>query len=479
MALIGLLRVQDNEPAITLRQTWLLIAMGSALFLTGCGQSLLPLLYPTMAMSKKQRTWQMSASFAAFQLGRILVGQAERKVMALATPKFLVVTGLFFSGGTTILFGCMQWSTVGTTFVVLTTLLQLINGIGVAMVFYAVALLVGGGAFYSNSIYFLALLDSFGLAGLIAGAPLGSIIYSLSNYFTAFAILGLILLLIAIACMAVVEDDAEELIDWPSSDDVTSFLHSPLVWIALIAIFVNSMLDSYVVITLSIELQKHKFGAVATGGMFLMTYLCACVADFSSGAIVQRSRCNFFLISIGSILLAVGLVFLGPAAFVKFQSQMGTIALGLVMKGLATGIISSCAIASLVRSARLQFPDDLTTFILVIKMTFSAEYFGHLVGSLSTGPLYDLVGHALTTSFFALMFAGMVVLFLMAHCYDKRRQRYSLIESTPMCGCTLNHREPHADQSRPSGYSSMGLSSSIEPDSGEWNWLYGRNKTVL
>lgn len=150
--------------------------------------------FPREAEEKGATPTQYGLVFGVFELTIIVASPICSKLLSHVSPNFLISSGLFFCGTTTILFGLLDRAPSGTPFIVLAFTIRIMEGLGSAS-FMTAANSVCAGEFRDQVATTLSILHSFFGVGLIVGPTLGGGLYQVGGFALPFAVLGSLLLL--------------------------------------------------------------------------------------------------------------------------------------------------------------------------------------------------------------------------------------------------------------------------------------------
>lgn len=384
------------------KEKWMVMATLTMTHLcNGMVVSLQAPFYPAEAEKKGASGTEYGLVFGIFELTVFIASPVIGKYL----PRIGISRG--FSGGISttglmcVAFGFLNRISNGKTFIALSLVIRIVEAFGNSAFLAASFTLVA--TMYPNSVSTVfGMVEMFFGVGLILGPTVGGALFQAGGFTMPFAVLGGILLVQA----AVSTKTLPRLKNSSSSDanqednfGIMKALRIPSVLLAIISVFTASIGVGALQTTLERHLAQFDLSPMHIG-MFFMLYggsyallnpLWGWVADNISSKLV---------IMIGSFLLGLGYLLVGPVPGLGIQSSYSLCIVSVVLVGLGVGAQLVAAFSEAQASAVASgFPDSITTYALVSSIWTSAFALGAFVGPTAAGTLYDVVGFEWSTMF--------------------------------------------------------------------------------
>ncbi|CAL8284758.1 unnamed protein product [Lota lota] len=367
-------------------QIFTLLSVGSVNFGSMICYSILGPFFPNEALKKGASQTVIGLIFGCYALSNFIGSLLMGKYIVQIGAKFMLVSGLFVSGGCTIMFGYLDRAPSGTVFVALCFIVRSIDALGFAAAGTS-SLALASKVFPHNVATVLGSLEMLTGLGLILGPPLGGWMYQAYGYELPFLVLGCILLLMVPLNMIVMPScDAE-----PSENSFFRLLRLPKVLLICFFIFSLSSGLGFLDATLSLyAIEKFILTPGYVGLIFLgfsLPYtLIAPVLGFFADKYPTTRR---WFMTIGGLLTGLGFCFLGPAPVLHITSQLWLLIFMLCLIGLGLGISLIPSLPEIIALAHEQgFKDGLSTLGMVSGL-FGAcwsmgIFYGPMMGGLLT-----------------------------------------------------------------------------------------------
>ena len=146
------------------------------------------------------------------------------------------------------------------------------------------------------------------------------------------------------------------------------------------------------------------------------------------------------VIMIGSFLLGLGFLLVGPVPGMGLKSSYELCVFSVIIAGVGLGAQLVAAFSEAQKSAVIKgFPDDISTYSLVSSIWTSAFALGAFVGPTASGALYDAVGFEWSTLFtvswnMAVCLMTMVTLVVMKSRRNHKNRLYQKLDETKTYG---------------------------------------------
>ncbi|XP_053383010.1 MFS-type transporter SLC18B1-like isoform X3 [Mercenaria mercenaria] len=313
--------------------------------------------------------------FGVFALVQFIVSPFYGRLLSKGfSCRSLLAFGLLVCGGCTITFGMLTLIDTTSLFVLLCFLVRILLAVACTILSNTgLVLLV---QYFPNNVATLfGIGEVFTGIGLVAGPALGGVLYTTGGYILPFAALG------SIAILAL-----------------------PFFWIFVPqqkATVAWTVLDA----TLEPHLRKHGIQPKIVGIMFLVMAAFYSTTSPLWGRLADKLPENRIMIVIGLILIAIGLLWLGPSPLLPFSVKYDFVwytAVSLAIIGTAYGmcVVPTYSIyLSVLRE--INYPQNNSTHGMVSGLFTSMYSSGSFIGPSLGGFLYDLIGFEWLVTFVA------------------------------------------------------------------------------
>ncbi|XP_029413994.1 MFS-type transporter SLC18B1 isoform X2 [Nannospalax galili] len=304
--------------------------------------------------------------------------------------KFMLIAGMFVSGGVIILFGVLDQLPKGPIFIVMCFLVRIVDAIGFGAVITASSSILAK-AFPNNVATVLGSLEVFSGLGLVLGPPLGGFLYQSFGYEVPFILLGCIVLLMVplnLYLLPSYESDPGEHLFW-------KLVTLPKVGlIAFVIISLSSCFGFLDPILSLFVLEKFNLPAGYVGLVFLGLALSYAISSPLFGLLSDKKpHLRKWFLVFGNLITAGCYVLLGPVPILHIKSQLWLLVLVLVVNGVSAGMsiiptfpeILSCAYEN-------GFEEGISTLGLVSGLVSAMWSVGAFMGPLLGGFLYEKIG---------------------------------------------------------------------------------------
>lgn len=339
----------------------------------------------------------------------------------------MFVSGMFVSGGVTIIFGLLDQVPDGPIFIAMCFLVRITDAISFSAVITA-SFSILAKAFPNHVATVLGSLEVFSGLGLVLGPPLGGFLYQSFGYEVPFILLGCIILLMVPLTMYILPSYEESN---PGQHSFWKLISLPKV--ALITFIITSLSACFGFLdpTLSLfVLKKFNLPAGHVGLVFLGLALSYTISSPLCGLLSDKMpHLRKWFLVFGNIITAGCYMLLGPVPVLHIQSQLWLLVLMLVVIGISSGMstiptfpeIISCALEN-------GFEEGLSTLALVSGLFSAVWSVGAFMGPTLGGFLYEKIGFewaAAVQGLWALTSGLLMGLFYLLE-YSRRRKRSQL-----------------------------------------------------
>jgi len=383
------------------KEQWLVVLiMAATHFANGMCVSLQAPFYPAEAEKKGVNATAYGMVFGIFELTVFIVSPIMGKYIPRFGSSNAFCCGIFITGATCIFFGFLVMIQDPTVFVIVSLVVRVIEAIGNAAFLTASFTLVA--MLFPNMIASVfSLVEMFFGLGLILGPTLGGALYEIGGYITPFVTLGSLLVIQAIfstvSFKKVVKTNT--LTEETNSQGLMKALTIPRVAMANFSVFTASLSIGFLMATLERHLAQFDLSSMEVG-IFFMAYGMAYAFPNPIWGFIADRICPRLVTVLGSVLLAVGFVFVGPLPVTGLSSYYNLSLAMLVVAGIGIGAMLVSGFTESQRSAVANgYPNDMTTYSLISSLWTSSFALGAFIGPTAAGVLYDLVGFRWSTLF--------------------------------------------------------------------------------
>ncbi|KAM9234708.1 LOW QUALITY PROTEIN: MFS-type transporter SLC18B1 [Dugong dugon] len=351
----------------------------------GMCYSILGPFFPKETKRKGASNTVIGMIFGCYALFNLLASLVFGKLVHIGA-KFMFVTGMFVSGGVTILFGVLDQVPEGPIFIAVCFLVRVVDAISFTGTLTAsFSILVK--AFPNNVATVLGSLEISSQLGLVLGPPLGGFLYQSFGYELPFIFLGCIVLLMVPLNMYIL----------PNYGEYTFWKLITLPKVALISFVINSLSSGFGFLdpTLSLfVLEKFSLPAGYVGLVFLGLALCYAISSPLFGLLSDKMpHLRKWLLVFGNLITAGCYMLLGPVPVLHIKSQLWLLVLVLVVNGISAGMSITPVFPEILSCAYENgFGEGLSTLGLVSGLFGAMWSVGAFLGPILGGFLYEKIG---------------------------------------------------------------------------------------
>lgn len=445
-----------DDPAASARETpnrlsreQLFVLISAASMNLGCmmSYSILGPFFPKEAEKKGASNTVIGMIFGCYALFELLASLFFGKYLVQIGAKFMFVSGMFVSGGVTILFGLLDQVPDGPVFIALCFLVRIADAISFAAAITA-SFSILAKAFPNHVATVLGSLEVFSGLGLVLGPPLGGFLYQSFGYEVPFILLGCIILLMVPLTMYILPSYEESN---PGQHSFWKLISLPKV--ALLTFIITSLSACFGFLdpTLSLfVLKKFNLPAGHVGLVFLGLALSYTISSPLCGLLSDKiPHLRKWFLVFGNIITAGCYMLLGPVPVLHIQSQLWLLVLMLVVIGISSGMSIIPTFPEIISCAHENgFEEGLSTLALVSGLFSAMWSVGAFMGPTLGGFLYEKIGFewaAAVQGLWALTSGLSMGLFYLLE-YSRRRRR-SKVHSIP--GTEEEQRALLPDENQP------------------------------
>ncbi|XP_064412168.1 MFS-type transporter SLC18B1 isoform X1 [Latimeria chalumnae] len=349
--------------------------------------SILGPFFPREAQKKGVSDFIVGMIFGCYALTTLVFSLILGRYIVQLGAKFMLVSGMFISGGCTILFGLLDRAPNGTIFILMCFLVRSLDAVGFAAATTA-SFSILAKAFPNNIATMLGGVEVFTGLGLVAGPPIGGFLYQTFGYEVPFFALGC-LLLITVPLNMVILPHYDGV---PSKESFWKLLTLPKVIFLCLVIFSIGSCLGFLDPTMSLFVrEKFNLKSGYVGLVFLGLALSYSLSSPLLGILCDKfpKTRKWFLI-FGSLLTPVCYFLLGPVPILHIKSQLWMFVFILVLIGFCTGMCGIPTFPELLNCVYENgFEEGLSTLGLVSGLFSAAWSLGTFVGPTLGGFLYE------------------------------------------------------------------------------------------
>uniref|UniRef100_A0A914X2N0 Major facilitator superfamily (MFS) profile domain-containing protein n=2 Tax=Plectus sambesii TaxID=2011161 RepID=A0A914X2N0_9BILA len=381
------------------------------------------------AQRKGMNVTQIGIVFGVFELVMFIFAPILGKYMCVIGSKFMFISGLFITAGTSILFGFLNLLDTGPMFFGYSLAIRCVEAIGDAA-FLTSSFAISAYTFPGRIATVVGILETFGGLGFTAGPAVGGLLFELGGYQLPFIVLGALLGVAAVLSYFLLESPIDQ--EMKNTQGMMSLLRIPLILLLVLAVVVCAMSLAFIDPTLADHLDSFNLSPVLVGLMFLW---CGGIYTITAplwGYLIDRYNCAPSLMVFGAILAVFGMFFIGPPPFLGIEKSLFSIAAALVVLGIAIGALYIPTFQACLDTVKENgFPDNFETYGCVSGLFQSAFSFGGFFGPTVGGFAVELIGFEWTTTIIAGIHF-LVALPLIAYNFISYRRRKKAKKTQPV-----------------------------------------------
>lgn len=379
------------------RQLMTLLLMGISNFTSYACLSVPGPFYPSEATSKGLSNTNTGWVFSIFALTEFIFGPICGKLLPVVGSRFMFLTGTFFAGGTTVVFGLLDFipyqEDQGLMFLIFCLVTRVLMALGCS-VFGTASFAIIINEFPDSIAFVLGVLETFTGLGMMLGPAIGGVLYDLGGFHLPFSVLGGIMVLtVPIGwCMLPVQDDEKH---ETASGSLRKIMCNPSCILILIAITDGALIWSALDPTLQPHLVVFDLSSEIIGLVFLLASALYAVTAPIWGKVADKMEDSKWLLIAGFLLSAVGLLLIGPSPLLTLENYnelwLNLVAITLLGVSCSLAVIPTFDLIMWV-AEDAGMEDNLGTYGIVAGLWTSAYALGDFLGPFMGGWLLDMVG---------------------------------------------------------------------------------------
>ncbi|XP_048386599.1 MFS-type transporter SLC18B1 isoform X2 [Stegostoma tigrinum] len=387
----------------TRSQIFTLVSAASLNFSSMICYSILAPFFPKEAGRKGANDTVVGMIFGCFALFNLIFSLLLGKYIVQVGAKFMFVSGMFISGCCTILFGS----------------LDAIGFSGCVTASFSIL----AATFPNNVATIMGLLEIFTGLGLVLGPPVGGFLYQMFGYEVPFIALGCIVLSMVPLNMCILPNYggiASRVSFW-------KLLAIPKVTLVCLIVFSISSCIGFLDPTISLFVtEKFNLHSGYIGLVFLGFAVSYALSSPLLGYLSDNlPRMRKWLMLVGSWLIAVSFLLLGPAPIFHIKCRLWMLVLMLVLSGFSLSLSGIPVFPEIITCVYENgFEEGLGTLGLVSGVFAAWWCLGSFVGPMLGGYLYEKLGFewaAAIQGSLPLFFGSLLGLYFIVVTFHKRR----------------------------------------------------------
>ncbi|XP_078683213.1 MFS-type transporter SLC18B1-like [Branchiostoma floridae x Branchiostoma belcheri] len=378
-----------------------------------CYYSVIAPFFPDEALKRGASQTLVGLIFGCFAIINFLGGLVFGKYITAIGSRFMLTSGVFVAGSCSVLFGLLEYMD-GAPFIVFCFAIRSVEALGVAA-FQTAGTAILTHAFPNNVATVMGTLEIFTGLGLMAGPPIGGVLYDLGGFKTPFITMGLLLLCCCVFVTILVPPQPDEQ-EGKTDVNMLFFFKIPAVPIACgLAVVVACMLDYIDPVLQPYLINQFHTSPVHIGLMFLLWAALYAVLAPGWGWLADKKKCVPIMVPLGMVVTAVGTLLLGPSplltdyANILPKAQWVNI-VGLAVIGASCGAFMTPIVNMMLWAASDAGMENNFAMYGLVSGVMSAFFaIGDLLGPLGSSALADRFGFPWTST----AFGGLVVFYML------------------------------------------------------------------
>ncbi|XP_041377427.1 MFS-type transporter SLC18B1-like [Gigantopelta aegis] len=350
--------------------------------------SLLGPFFPRVAYSKGVSYTVIGIIFASFEIPMFISSPVFGSLISTIGPKFMLVSGLFICAACSVLFGFLDGSPPGNTFIALSIATRCVEALGYSA-FYVSSRAIVGYVFRDNVAMIYGILNIFTGLGDMLGYPLGGVLFELGGFGMPFWSVGIAMLVCTGVAFMFTPSQYGSLVT--QSRSFIGLFKSPIVCIACWCQLCFAMRLSVVETTYAVYIEKaFGFSPLWIGLLYLAPVSSfAIIAPVCAWIVDKKGYCTLFL-AVVPFVAAITLMLWGPSPLLKPLKPS-------IVMNCVFGVVSGATLGSMYISTigciligvkELGYDDSLDTHGLVsscyITFTTAGFFSGAVFGGVMT-----------------------------------------------------------------------------------------------
>ncbi|XP_076325876.1 MFS-type transporter SLC18B1-like isoform X2 [Tachypleus tridentatus] len=371
----------DDSPTVktslTRQQLSVLVIVNLSLISLASCYALLAPFFPKLAEKKGATSIQYGLVFGVFNLVILITSPVISILVPFISSKVIAATGVFVTGTCSVLFGTLNLSPHGTTFIVLAFAVRIVEAFGSASMF-TVAYSIVGNEFTNRRATALATMDmSFGV-GIIIGPSIGGVLYEVGGYMLPFFVLGGILLFQGFIMMFLLPES--ECIVENTKGDFRKIVFNSVFLVDMLNVLTTLLFLGFIEATLEPHIRPFGLQPSILGLIFIICGGFYAGSSLIWGCIFDKFPTSLLPLFISSAFCAASFIFVGPAPFIPLDTSLWLVIFSQIILGIGIGGKSIIGLNHSLRHTISQgLPDNMSTVAIVSGVFNSVNAFGSLL----------------------------------------------------------------------------------------------------
>ncbi|KAL7637560.1 UNVERIFIED_CONTAM: hypothetical protein RMT77_012288 [Armadillidium vulgare] len=392
------------------RQCLILIILTNVYTMSTIGISMITPFYPKIAEERGITPIYYSIVFSSYNLAWFLISPFCAALVRLVDPYVIVKTSIFIIGVTNILFGFIDKIYDASTFFWLSNILRIVEAYGFAT-FSVSAFCIAAKEFPNDIGTIIGIFETGEGVGLCLGPAIGGILYMYGGFSLPFIALGIFIVFVGFISLFLNSSDTDFLMPLRNKDIIILLKKTEVLlvlWFLITATFTVNLNNS--------NLEPHIRTFLNLSPSVISLFFALGGVSFSISSILWGKLCDWGkktqkLLCIGTFLLGMSLMCLGPAPYLKIALNVPLCLFGFVLYGIGASALVVIPFFCLHKiTLKMGFPDDLQTYGLVSSIFYSffsiGLMTGAMVGALCSESIGLAWGYQILLLFYALLITG-------------------------------------------------------------------------
>ncbi|XP_078601781.1 MFS-type transporter SLC18B1-like isoform X2 [Branchiostoma floridae x Branchiostoma japonicum] len=267
--------------------------------------------FPNEALRRGASQTTVGFVFGCFSAVQFLGGLVFGKSITAIGSRFVMISGVFVAGSCSLLFGFLAYME-GTTFIAFCFAIRTMAALGVSA-YMTAATTIMAHEFPNDIAKVMGTLEIFTGLGMMAGPPIGGVLYNLGGFKLPFFTVGGLMFCCCAVLAVLVPPQVDEQ-EGKKDVSLLYFLSIPTVIMACgVTVVVYSIIEYLSPVIQPYVAKEFDVTAPQVGLIFL---LLACVyALFAPawGWLADKKKCVRFMMTLGLIVLSAGALLIGPS----------------------------------------------------------------------------------------------------------------------------------------------------------------------
>ncbi|XP_046368872.2 MFS-type transporter SLC18B1-like [Haliotis rufescens] len=419
------------------RHKCVIVSICTTSFIIMMSESIMSPLYPAETEVRGISTLVSGWVFAAYALGQVIFSPLIGKYIPNIGSRFIYLSGVFFAGGCTLLFGILEYIPLTDgqlVFVVFCFLMQIVLSIGVTAQQTA-AFTMASKEFGSNFTAVFGMMEVFVGLGMTVGPAIGGFLYTLGGFHLPFVVVGCLIVLslpFNYFLLPSVRDarhfkstNADRAVSKPKGISATrTILRDPTALVTLLSVVLGAGVWAVLDPILEPRLTDFDLTPEMSGVIFLILSASYALGSPISSWVADRLPDNRILMVPGFLACAISHLLLGGSPLLGFDPDYREIWLTIVSLMTLGFAISMAVIPSyqivLDVATDSGLEDNMETNGAVAGIWCSMYAVGDFIGPIFGGWMADDGGFAWTLTYTGLACIVVSILLIISAVCDKK-----------------------------------------------------------